>query len=231
MDCVIIGLGEIGKGIRDAYEKYHNFDVIDPKIKPIKNLDRYDVMCVAIPYSERFVEIVTEYQEAYNPTATIIFSTVAVGTTKQIPNAVHVPVEGRHPNLSDSIKKWQVFMGGKNSTAFKFFIDANKMVRQLEKPEHTEFLKLQSTTNYGLMIEYARYVNDCCQLIDLDYTEVMTFNMAYNDLYKQMGMPNYQRYILTPPNGKKGGHCVNSNSLILREQFPNKIVDIVAEVE
>jgi hypothetical protein len=227
----MIGFGEIGKGVKEAYEKYHNFDVIDPKIKPIKNLDTYDVMCVAIPYSERFVEIVTEYQEAYKPTATIIFSTVAVGTTKQIPNAVHVPVEGKHPALSESIKKWQVFMGGKNQTAYKFFVDANKIVYQLEKPEHSEFLKLQSTTNYGLMIEYARYVNDCCQLLDMDYNEVIAFNMAYNGLYKQLGMPNYQRYILTPPKGKKGGHCVNSNSLILREQFPNKLVDIVAEVE
>jgi hypothetical protein len=231
LNCLLIGYGEIGAGIKEAYERYHKFDVIDIKIHPIKNLDKYDVMCVAIPYSDSFLQSIKEYQEKYMPSATIIFSTVPVGTTKQLENTVHVPIEGKHPNLAESIRKWQVFMGGKNKIAYQFFVDAGKLVYQLECSDHTEFLKLQSTTNYGLMIEYARYINECCKKIGMNYEEVTAFNTAYNQLYKLMGINNYQRYIVTPPDGKKGGHCVTPNAKILSEQFPSILVDIVAEVK
>ena len=230
-NCLLIGYGEIGSGIKEAYEKFHKLDVIDIKIKPIKQLEKYDVMCIAIPYNDSFIQTIKEYQDKYKPSTTIIFSTVPVGTTSQLENAVHVPVEGKHPNLAESIRKWQVFMGGKNNFAYQFFVDAGKLVYQLEKPEHTEFLKLQSTTNYGLMIEYARYVNECCDKIGMNYEEVTAFNTAYNQLYKTMGLQNYQRYIVTPPNGPKGGHCVVPNAKILSEQFPNVLVDVVAEVQ
>jgi hypothetical protein len=81
------------------------------------------------------------------------------------------------------------------------------------------------------MIEYARYVGECCDKIGMDYNEVIAFNTAYNQLYKLMGMQNFQRYILTPPEGAKQGHCVTPNAKILAEQFPNAIADIVAEVK
>ena len=230
LNCLLIGYGEIGKGFKEAYEKYHNFDAIDINIKYPRKYFNYDIMFVAIPFTENFVENVKSYQALYSPKATVILSTVEVGTSSKV-DAVHVPIEGKHPYLAESIKKWQVFMGGKNNIAYKFFADANKIVYQLEKPEHTEFLKLQSTTNYGIMIEYARYVNDCCKQIDMDYNEVIAFNTAYNQLYKSMGMQNFQRYILTPPEGAKQGHCVTPNAKILAKQFPNVIAAIVAEVK
>lgn len=229
MNCLIIGYGEIGRGVVGAYESYHKFDIIDPIFKVSRKIDKYDVMCVAIPYSENFVEIVRNYKEKYDPDAIIIFSTVEVGTTSQIPTAVHVPIEGKHPYLVESIKKWQVFMGGRNKIAYKFFADTNKLVYQLDKPEHSEFLKLQSTTNYMVALEYARYVSKCCENIGLNYNEVQTFNLAYNQLYKSMGAPNYQRYILTAPEGKIGGHCLLPNSKILQKQFPSKLIDVIRE--
>lgn len=230
LNCLLIGYGEIGKGFKEAYEKYHNFDVIDVKLKNTRKYFDYDIMFIAIPFTENFVEDVKAYQAMYNPKAIVVLSTVEIGTTSQIKNAVHVPIEGKHPYLATSIKKWQIFMGGENKIAHQFFSDANKIVYQIEKPEHTEFLKLQSTTNYGIMIEYARYVNDCCKALNMDYNEVIAFNTAYNQLYQSMGMPNFQRYILTPPSGAKQGHCVTPNARILAKQFPNEIADIVAEV-
>jgi len=219
--CVIIGYGEIGKGLYEFYSKYHKIDIFDIKLKNSDFEKEYDVMLVSIPYTENFVQIVKEYQKTFKPKATIIFSTVAIGTTVQIENAVHSPIEGKHPHLQESIAKWQVFMGGKNDIALGFFTDANKLVYGLDKPEHTEFMKLQSTSNYGVMIEYARYVDSVCDDIGLDYNAIKTFNMAYNQLYKTMGMPNYQRYILDAPKGNLGGHCVTNNSLILNKQYPS----------
>jgi UDP-glucose 6-dehydrogenase len=230
MNGIIIGYGEIGKGLMGYYSKYHNLDYIDKAIEFKPKYKDYEVMLVSIPYSENFVDIVTEYQKRFNPAVTIIFSTVAIGVTSMISNAVHVPIEGKHPNLSDSIKLWQVFIGGNNNTATKFFIDSDKVPHIMDKPEFTEFLKLQSTTNYGLMIEYARYLNNICKDIGMDYKNINIFNLAYNNLYKQMGKNNYKRYLLDPPTGEKGGHCVTNNAKILRKQYPNIMIDIVAEV-
>lgn len=222
MNCILIGYGEIGQGLYEAYSQYHNIDIFDIKLDNRKYNDKYDLMLVAIPYNDDvFVYAVEQYQKYFKPDATIIFSTVAIGITNQIKNAVHCPIEGRHPYLRESIKKWQVFIGGHNKLATKFFTDANKIPFELDKPEHTEFLKLQSTSNYGLMIEYARYVQNVCNDIGLEYDDVKKFNLAYNLLYKSLGLPNLQRYILDPPQGNIGGHCVVPNAEILDEQYPS----------
>jgi hypothetical protein len=221
MNCILIGYGEIGRAVYDVYKQYHKIDIRDLKIDNVKFDSKYDLMIVAIPYSDNFIDTVKKYQSYFNPDATIIFSTVAIGTTAQIENAVHCPIEGKHPYLSESVKKWQVFIGGKNKLAVKFFTTANKIPYEFNKPEHTEFLKLQSTSNYGLMIEYARYLNSVCNNIGLDYDEVKKFNMAYNGLYKTLGMPNMQRYILDAPVGNIGGHCVVPNAKLLDKQYPS----------
>jgi hypothetical protein len=230
MNIIQIGNGEIGKGLHEVYSKYHNFDIVDLKEDTEKTLTEYDVMLVAIPYSKEFVDIVKDYQDIFKPKATIVFSSVAIGTTAQIPNAVHVPIEGKHPNLSQSIENWQVFMGGYNPFAYSFFLYTGNVPIVFETPDITEFFKLQSTSNYGVAIEYARYVDSVCKQLGVNHGFVNMYNQSYNKLYAEMGMPQFSRYILTPPEGTKGGHCVNSNALILREQFPNPLIDIVAEV-
>lgn len=233
MKIALIGFGQIGQGVYNAYRPFfeYDFDIYDLKHDVSVTHKYIDVMLVAIPYTDDFIETISGYQKHLKPKATIIFSTVAVGTTSQIPNAVHVPIEGKHPNLAESIKQWQVFMGGFNQIAYDFFVQAGKNPYILEKPEHTEFLKLQSTTNYGLMIEYARYVNSVCKEIGMDYKKVQEYDACYSNLYEGMDMPQFRRYILTPPEGSKGGHCVTNNALILKEQFPDKLIDIVAEVD
>jgi hypothetical protein len=230
MKCVLIGSkGQIGQAIYNVYSNVHLIDCVDIDYEA-REFEEYDVMLVTIPYSDNFIEIVSEYQQKFKAKAKIIFSTVAVGTTSKLKDAVHVPIEGKHPDLTTSISKWQVFIGGYNRIAYDFFVQAGKLPYVLEASEHTEFLKLQSTTNYGLMIEYARYVNDVCKGIGMEFSKVNAYNGCYNALYSDMGMPQYCRYILIPPEGKKGGHCITSNANILRNQFRSKLVDIVAEV-
>lgn len=223
MKAILIGYGEVGKGVYDYYSKFHQIDIFDLNYKDIK-LTEYDLMLVTIPYSDNFIIDVTNYVNEFNPKATIIFSTVPIGTTKLIKNAVHSPVEGKHPNLGKSMELFQRFMGGINGLAIEFFVTAKQQPIILEKPEHTEFLKLQSTTNYGVMIEYARYIKSICDDINLNYESVKDFNRAYNDLYSNMGLDNIKRYILDPPEGTLGGHCVRPNAMLLDAQYPNDLV-------
>jgi hypothetical protein len=226
MNCILCGHGEIGKAIESYYGQYHRIDVYDIKevFDPVRFLGKYDILLVTIPYSEHFTETVKEFQTKFNVKDTVIFSTVAIGTTSQIPNAVHSPIEGKHPLLSSSIRLWQVFIGGHNIKAEDFFNQAYKQYFVLNKPEQTEFLKLQSTTNYGLMLEYARYCKSVCDKIGMSYEYVKKFNQCYNDLYVNLFMPEYQRYILNAPDGILGGHCVLPNAKILNGQFENLLV-------
>jgi hypothetical protein len=229
MKTILIGFGEIGKSIYTYYKQYHKIDFIDLENESI-DLPDHDIMLVTIPYSDRFVEIVTEYQDRFKPKVTIIFSSVAIGTTSKLMNAVHVPIEGRHPDLALSVANWQVFMGGFIQLAFNFFVDADKCPYVLDKPEHTEAMKILSTSMYGVNIEFARYANKIFKDIGMDYGKFNVYNGCYNSLYDMLGMAQFKRYLLNPPDGKKGGHCVTSNAKILQEQYPDIIVDVIAEV-
>jgi hypothetical protein len=231
MNCILIGCaGQIGDAIYNVYSPYHTIHGIDLEVASPELLDEYDIMLVTIPYSDSFVEIISQYQQRFKTKAKIIFSTVAIGTTSKLRDAVHVPIEGKHPNLTESIKQWQVFMGGFNQLVYNFFVQSAKSPYIIEKPEHTEFLKLQSTTYYGVVIEYIRYLNSVTTKLGMDFSKVNEYNNCYNDLYAELQEFNYKRYLLYPPEGAKGGHCVVPNSKLLGNQFKSIFTDIVSEV-
>lgn len=218
--AILIGYGQIGRAIYEVFGKHHDLDVYDIMFK-VKPQGTYDILLVAIPYSDRFVEIVNAYREEYGVQATIVFSTVAIGTTSRIPDVVHSPVEGRHPNLTESMMLFQRWVGGYHESAHQFLIEAGFRPTYLARPEFTEFLKLQSTSNYGVCIEYARYVKSVCDDLGMDYEAVKQFNRDYNDLYLDLDLPQFQRYILDPPIGPIGGTCVRPNARILDNQYPH----------
>jgi hypothetical protein len=226
--AILVGYGEIGKGIKEVFWKYHQIDVYDPATAPEKPVGEYEILLVTLPYIDNFVEIIKSYQKEYGVKSTLIFSTTAVGTCSQL-EAVHCPIEGKHPDLAESIRVTDKWLGGKDELALKFLKDANFKVNVLDKPEFTEFLKLRSTTVYGLNIEFARYSKEICDKLGIDYENVKKWDEWVNDLYHHFGMEWAIRYVLDAPEGTKGGHCVTPNAKILNQQFPNEMVKIVAE--
>lgn len=229
MDSLLVGYGEIGKGVKSVFDRYHSITVFDPAYnnnKPEK--EYFDILLVAIPFSDKFIDIVKGYLEDYDINHCLVFSTTAIGTCKQIP-ACHCPVEGKHPNLAESIRATDKWLGGSDDVCKTFLEDADFFVRQFDKAEHTEFLKLRSTTVYGLNIEFARYCKGIADDIGLDYDNVKKWDEWYNQLYQGFGEDRFTRPILDPPTGKKGGHCVTPNAIILNKQYPSPMVEIVAE--
>lgn len=220
MNCILVGYGEIGRAVKDVFGQAHNIDTYDITDKGKPPAKSYDILLACFPYSEIFETEAQHYQNRFNTKATIIFSTVAIGTTRKIPGAVHSPVEGKHPNLAESIKIMPRWVGGFGKLVDQFFTEAGFKPKYVT-PETTEFLKLQSTSNYGLMIEYARYVKSVCDQLGINYAHVKDFNLDYNILYRKMGMSKYQRYILDPPEGNLGGHCVTPNARMLDSQYPS----------
>lgn len=238
---LLIGKGEIGQAVYNNYIDHSMCGLLDWITLEQNTCDpayKSDLMLVTIPYSDKFVDIINHYADTYciPDVPKIIFSTVQIGTTSKLKNAVHVPVEGKHPNLTKYFKNWQKFIGGSNDDCLRFLKADDTFVFQFEKPEVTEFLKLQSTTNYALNIEYARYIKECCDQLGMDYNSVKDYNIYYNILYHNFSDEEYpsvylkpKRYILSSPIGKQGGHCTLPNTELLNSVFPNQLLNYIVE--
>lgn len=226
MKSAVIGLGETGRPLFEILQEYYGKDVegYDSATDNISKIVPHSVniLNICIPYSERFIQIVQDYQDLFNPTVTVIHSTVPIGTTSKIRKAVHSPILGRHTRMKQDIKTFFKYIGGKNTSfVADYFIEAGIMPVCLDTPEMTEALKLLCLAKYGMSIAFAQYQKDICDTYHIPYMHVIDWDRNYN-----RGVdPHLRRPILEPPNGKIGGHCVVQNTKILNEQHPNQILE------
>jgi UDP-N-acetyl-D-mannosaminuronate dehydrogenase len=228
MKILLIGYGEIGMAVEQYYAmKGVPMDVLDlmKRKAPQFPEERYDMLAIAFPYTDEFVQQVYSYADRYKPKGIIIFSTVPIGTTTKIPYAVHSPVEGKHPHLLKSIYRGARFVGGENELVDKLVaLGEFKKVYKFPKPECTEAFKLLSTSLYGINIEFYRYAKVVCDKFEINVDGFKHFNREYNELYQKLDMHEYQRYILNPPEGNIGGHCVVPNAKLLDNQVPSVLL-------
>lgn len=225
---LVIGLGETGRPLyeilKEAYPDTHGADI---KTGLTAAFD-VTVMNICFPYSENFVEEVKNYQGIYKPKLTIIHSTVPIGTTSQIPNAVHSPILGRHDNMKQSIKSFTKWVGGKKAAEASIYLSgADIQCNYVETSEETEALKLMCLAKYGMSIAFAGYQKEICDKYGIDYADVLKWDRNYN-LNVAEGL---QRPLLTPPEGKIGGHCVIQNTRLLNKQHPNPILSEILKYD
>jgi hypothetical protein len=234
MKAVLIGFGEVGKGIYEAFGKFHEIQVHDPALREFAMPCDYDIMLVAIPWSDNFIKIVKDYQAMFKPKATINFSTVPIGTSRKI-GAAHSPIEGRHDRMAEYLLNHIRWIGGADKFVLRFFDKIPIQAFPIHRSEMTEFLKLRSLAAYALAIEFERYSGRICELIGDDHLGVKIYDRNYNSLNENMGLFDLQRYILDPPEGRIGGHCVIPGVKLLNSQFPDpllaRILDVDSEVE
>jgi UDP-N-acetyl-D-mannosaminuronate dehydrogenase len=208
MSNLVIGLGQIGQGIQKVLE----CDGVDKDQKAPK--DQYYMLHICIPPVENFVEIVNNYKKQYQPDVVVVHSTVPIGTCSEL-DAVHSPVRGVHPNLEGGIRTFVKIFGGekhKATIAMKEFEKKGVSCSYAGKSENTEAGKLWSTTQYGAAIMLEKEIHAFCEKHDLDFDVVYTqFNQTYNDGYRALGLPQFQKYVLKHMPGPIGGHCVASN--------------------
>jgi UDP-N-acetyl-D-mannosaminuronate dehydrogenase len=233
MKHLIIGMGEVGMALSHVLkkEKLQVRDLFDNNVSlPI------DMLHICIPYSETFVEVVKDYIEEYKPKHTIIYSSVPVGTTRQIgENVAHSPVEGIHPKLVAGFRNFTRWIGSTSvettEACADFWIQYVSHTRATHNPDHTEFLKLYSTSKYGINIVFADYANNVAKHLGMDYEQVKHYDQDYNKLYTRIQRNQYKRYILDPPDGKIGGHCIVPNAELLSEQYPNEQLTLIMEMK
>ncbi len=230
---LVIGDGQIGRAI---------YEVLKPKkaifIRDLEEVDYpdIDVLHVTFPYSESFVHDVGNYIEQYNPTTTIVYSTVPIGTCAKIGNHVaHSPVEGKHPELKESIQLGVRWVGCEDKITQLQVVDYwtpfVRTVRVMNDAKFTEFLKLRSTAKYGINLAWTDYEYKISEDLGMDFVALQQFDADYNQLYEDLEMPEYKRYILSPPGGTIGGHCVVPNAELLDKQYPSPMLKIIKKMK
>ncbi len=229
MQLVLTGYGEIGKGMASVLGNNNSIFIIDEAkgfglpATPVSA----DILLIAFPYYNDFEDAVKFYQGKFHPRATLIFSTVPIGTCRKL-NACHFPIEAKHPHIARDIRiKEKHYLGGNNLLIEQLLDDAGLDYEILE-PEHTEFLKLRSTLIYGINIAMGKYSNEVCQKINLDYTKIKEYDDSHNQLVAERGTPENTRYIIDAPDDKGiKGHCILENAVILMKQVPSVLIDAV----
>jgi len=220
---IIVGGGEIGKSLLSVLEKHYDCKIIDVEVDD--NPEEYEIMHVCFPYSDKFVEYVKVYQNLYKPKYTVCHSSVPVGTSEKI-CAVSSPCMGIHPHLGESFKTFIKFLGGKDADKIAdYFRRAGIKVYLTDKSDSTEYMKIMSTTFYGIMIEFTKQVKQDCRDKDIPFELFTLWNMNYNDGYEKLGYPEYKKPLLTPIMKIQGGHCTLQNSYLIENDFTKLLRD------
>lgn len=224
MKHITVGVGQIGTAILAIM----GGDGHDPA-RGMTASGEYDVMHVCYPCHDReeFVKNVLLHKAHFKANLVIIHSTVPVGTTRMIGDAVHSPVRGVHPYLEEGIRTFSKFFGGlRAAEASKLFEEKGIATVCTSRPETTELMKLVDTTTYGVNILIEKEIKRLCEENGADFSVAYTMaNNEYNKGYLKLNMPQYQKYVLEHRTGNIGGHCIMPNV----ELFDSWMCDLIKE--
>jgi UDP-N-acetyl-D-mannosaminuronate dehydrogenase len=211
MKQLVIGMGQIGSAVQSIL----GCDGVDKELSPEQH---YDVIHVAIPYNDSFDSSMQEFIRRYTPDLIVVHSTVAPGTCDKY-GAVHSPVRGRHPNLAPGVQKFRKYFGGLRAPeAAVLFAEKGVDIYTTPLAKTTEFAKLFDTEQYREAVLVEKGIYKICQEEGIDFETAYTdFNKSYNAGYEAVGEPQFKKYVLSHRPGQIGGHCLESNHAILKE--------------
>jgi UDP-N-acetyl-D-mannosaminuronate dehydrogenase len=222
-DIVVAGLGEVGKPLLELIRQKHSAIGID--IDPATPLGTCAVLHICYPFGTNFVNSAVQYIKEYGPALTIINSTVAPGTTREVHRLSGVPIayspiRGKHSKMKQDMLHYTKFIGGidheSGVRAQNHFQSFGLKTKLVGSPEAAELAKLTETTYFGVLIAWAQEVARYCNQLDVNYDDVVSF---------------YEEIAFLPPvkysPGVIGGHRVMPNIEILKKTFDSDILDAI----
>jgi UDP-N-acetyl-D-mannosaminuronate dehydrogenase len=224
-DVVVVGLGEVGRPLFELLSKH--YAVLGVDINPPPSLSKkVDILHVCYPFEIKdFAGETARYIELFKPAVTVINSTVAVGTTREIASrtgaaVVHSPVRGKHVRMLAELGHYTKFVGAVDATVGErvaaHFEVAGLKTKVLTTPEASELAKLTETTYFGLLIAWAQEVERYCDQAGASYDEIVSF-------YEEISFFPSTKYF----PGIIGGHCVLPNIEILRRFDDSQILKTI----
>lgn len=223
---IVAGLGEVGRPLLNILRR--TFDCAGIDITPA-DIDRpCSVLHVCYPYQiPDFVGVTANYIAKYQPHLTIVHSTVAPGTTRELRHAIgtdsiaYSPVRGKHVRMETDMTRYKKFVAASNSmvakAAAEHLREAGFQTSTFRTPEIGELAKLLETTYLGLLVAWTQEVERFAERSGGSAEEV-------NEFIKEIDfLPSH----IFP--GYIGGHCIMPNIEILRAHFDSKFLDAIVE--
>jgi UDP-N-acetyl-D-mannosaminuronate dehydrogenase len=213
MKSLIIGLGQVGGALRDVLAD--SYEVVTRDIAPNRNADGVECVHICYPYTDGFVETVTDYIREYSASLCIIHSTVVPGTTDRVQAATvcdvaYSPVRGRHGQMKTDLLRYTKFVGASTTRAFAkascYLRNAGFTVRISPSARALELAKLLETTYSGLLIGWAQDMQRFCDKLDIDLADALALTDEVEYLPKHEFYP-----------GHIGGQCIMANLDLLEE--------------
>ena len=238
---LVIGLGEVGRPLFELIQESGFFDVygIDLDQTRMKAVNRIptpktaDIMHICLPCADqdRFVAIVKEYIEKYNPKLTIINSTVPPKTTEKIHAATSKtqiavsPIRGVHKgdeHMKWEIKRWTKYIGGATKEAGEeareHFEKTGLKTKLLAGSTETELAKLFETTYRAWMISCFQEMHRIATHFDADFDDA-------TDFLEDTHRVRFDRPVMFP--GEIGGHCLIPNTKLLLDCYDSEFLRLI----
>ncbi|QOJ79718.1 GDP-mannose dehydrogenase [Infirmifilum lucidum] len=234
---LVVGLGEVGRAVYEVARDSGRFEVYGYDVDTAKTTHRLeeiprpvDILHVAIPYSEKFVEIVSQYASEFKPRAVIIHSTVAPGTTRRLHAALKLPVafspvRGKHPKIREHLYFWPKWVAALPrefaGEARRHLEDMGLKVRVCEEePEALELAKLWETVYRAVMIAAWQEIDRIARRYGVGLKTIAEFTAEVHSVLRDRPV-YYPDYI--------GGHCLIPNTQILHSVAQSKLLEFVLE--
>lgn len=225
--AVVVGLGQVGQPLLQLVERAgHTAVGVDLEPTTLPDKGETDVLHVCFPFEiPDFVGEATRYVELLEPGLTILNSTVAVGTTREVfartgRAIAYSPVRGKHARMVEELLQYRKYVGGidqdASSAAAAHFQSLGMTTRIVSALETAELSKLTETSYFGLLIAWAQEVERYCDLARQSYDEVVSF-------YEEIAFFPPVKY--TP--GVIGGHCILPNIDILGKLLDSELLAAV----
>jgi UDP-N-acetyl-D-mannosaminuronate dehydrogenase len=222
---VIVGLGEVGLPLLNILSKTYDCVGVDMTVE----IDSpCSVLHLCYPFQIRdFIGVSADYIAKYHPQLTMIHSTVAPGTTRELQRAtatdriVFSPVRGKHARMESDMLHYKKFVAASSSEiaqeAALHLAKAGFKTDSFPTPEIGELSKLIETTYLGILVGWAQ--------------EIERFTNRYGGSAKDVNA-FIEEIDYLPRNifpGYIGGHCIMPNIEILRSHLNSRFLDAVVE--
>jgi UDP-N-acetyl-D-mannosaminuronate dehydrogenase len=219
--------GKVGSAMYAIFRGNSDFEVHGIETGETLDLKNVDFMhiCYGCKDEQQFVETTVSYIRKFNPTVTIINSSVIPTVTERIAQETgkllaHSPVRGMDLSMKHDLLHYVKFIGGINPKASqltkKHFESVGMKTYVCKSPRETEFAKLFATSYYALMIGWFQEVYRICEEKNVDYKQVVEFIKTEED-----------KPILYP--GYIGGECLIPNIKLLLKKTKSIFLQAVLE--
>lgn len=224
---LVVGLGEVGSALASVLEC--RGAVLRHDLEPREFTEKIAIMHFCVPFREHleFEAACLSYMRRFEPSLTIINSTVVPGTTRRIAETsgmpvAYSPVRGKHVRMEADLLRYTKFVAAPDAAtaqrADDHFRLAGLKTCQLHPPEILELAKLAETGYFGLLIAFAQELNRYAERV----------GGTYSDATRLIDEVNFLPHCRFFP-GFIGGHCVIPNIHLLMEIAPSPLFEAILD--